>query len=79
MTRLLSSLATVVALCCAAAWAPLRTEAAAADGVIVVRGNKMYNEKTGVRFMIKGVRRENDLTKRVMRLGLLMRVCGVVW
>lgn len=29
---------------------------AAADGVVVVRGNKMYNQKSGERFFIKGVR-----------------------
>ncbi|KAL4125251.1 hypothetical protein PRIC2_008836 [Phytophthora ramorum] len=31
------------------------TAAAAVDGVIVVRGNKMYNAKTGERFFIKGM------------------------
>lgn len=30
--------------------------AAAVDGVIIVRGNKLYNAKTGERFFIKGVR-----------------------
>jgi hypothetical protein len=30
----------------------------AVDGVILVRGNKMYNAKTGARFFIKGVREE---------------------
>lgn len=29
--------------------------AAPADGAIVVRGNKMYNAKTGQRFIMKGV------------------------
>ncbi|KAE9151272.1 hypothetical protein PF001_g4409 [Phytophthora fragariae] len=31
------------------------TAAAAVDGVIVVRGNKLYNAKTGERFFIKGL------------------------
>lgn len=31
-------------------------EAAAVNGPIIVRGNKMYNSKTGERFFLKGVR-----------------------
>ena len=32
------------------------TAAAAVDGVIIVRGNKLYNAQSGERFFIKGVR-----------------------
>lgn len=44
-----------LALALLATLAQLST-AAPADGVILVRGNKMYNHKTGERFFIKGVR-----------------------
>lgn len=60
MTRLLSSLATLAAAYFAA-WIT-RTSAqsnsssdSSSNGVIVVRGNKLYNAKTGERFMLKGM------------------------
>ena len=55
MTRLLSSLAALAALCCAS-WAAPTAVAVESPGVVIVRGNKMFNVKTGERFIMKGVR-----------------------
>lgn len=49
MTRVL---ATIAALCCALCAVPT---VSASHGVIIPRGNKLYNAKTGERFMIKGM------------------------
>lgn len=51
--RLLTTLAAAVV---AVATLPYEAAATAVDGVIMVRGNKMYNAKSGERFFIKGVR-----------------------
>lgn len=52
----LRALTAVAALIGSALTMPHVAEAAAVDGVIMVRGNKMYNAKTSERFFIKGVR-----------------------
>jgi TM2 domain-containing membrane protein YozV len=46
---------------------PSPTAAAAVDGVIVVRGNKLYNANTGERFFIKGVRTDGRMGRKPAR------------
>jgi hypothetical protein len=51
LTALAAALVAVAALPVAVA-----TTSTTVDGVIMVRGNKMYNANSGERFFIKGVR-----------------------